>query len=87
MNPGWRSEATVYPMMAKVPVQRPAPPVPAIARPTINVALFGATAHMRLPSSKMKRNRRYDHFRWKYLNALPQVVWKAANVKNVAELY
>ncbi len=65
----------------------PAPPAPAIARPTIRAVLFGATPQMRLPSSKMKTANRKDHLRLKYLYALPHVDWNAAMVKKKAEPY
>lgn len=41
-------------MMVYAPDAIPAPPAPAMARPTIKVVLFLATPQMREPSSKMK---------------------------------
>jgi hypothetical protein len=40
-------------MIVYAPEAMPAPPAPAIARPTIKVVEFLATAHMRLPTSKI----------------------------------
>ncbi len=40
------------------PEATPAAPRPAMARPTIKAVLLGATAQIRLPSSKMKTARR-----------------------------
>jgi hypothetical protein len=69
------------------PDATPAAPKPAMARPTIRAVLLGATAHMRLPSSKMKTASRYVHFRGKYLKALPQGEVKDATVRKKAEPY
>lgn len=71
----------------KAPDATPAAPNPAIARPTIRAVLFGATAQIRLPSSKMNTESRYVHLRGKYLKALPQGEVKAATVRKKAEPY
>jgi len=73
--------------MVYAPDAIPAPPAPAIARPTIRAVLLGATAQMRLPSSKMAIERRKTVLRGKYLYALPQVDWKEATVRKNAEPY
>jgi hypothetical protein len=40
-------------MIVYAPEAIPAPPAPAMARPTIKVVEFLATAHIKLPTSKM----------------------------------
>jgi hypothetical protein len=74
-------------MMVKPPVARPAHPMPAIARPTINVTELGATAHIRLPNSKMKSDRRKVHFKSKNLYAFPHADWKLPLVMKNADPY
>jgi hypothetical protein len=54
MNRGLFFSGTVFAMMRTAPLKIPADPTPAMARPTINVVLFGATAQIKLPTSKMK---------------------------------
>lgn len=58
-----------------------------MARPTMSVVEFLATAQIREPSSKMRIVTRKVVFRGKYLYAFPQVAWKAATVKKNAEPY
>jgi hypothetical protein len=70
-----------------LPLAIPAPPAPAIARPTIRVVELLATAQIRLPTSKIKMLMRKDILSGKYLYALPQVDWKDARVKKKAEPY
>lgn len=53
------------------PVEIPAPPTPAIARPTINAFELGAVAQIRLPISKSSIVTMKVDFREKYLKALP----------------
>ena len=60
-------------MMVYAPEAIPAPPAPAMARPTMRVVLLFATAQMREPTSKMKMAMRKLSFRGKYLYALPHV--------------
>jgi len=43
--------------------------------------LFFATPEIRLPSSKMRMERRKADFMGKYPDALPHVLWKAARVR------
>lgn len=74
-------------MMVYDPEAIPAPPAPAIARPTMRVVLLLATAQMRDPTSKMKMLIRKLNLRGKYLYALPHVDWKAPSVKKKAEPY
>lgn len=56
-----------------------------MARPTMRAVELGATPQMRLPSSKMKTERRKVYFKSQNLKALPQVDWKAAMVRKKAE--
>src|ERR1700753_1024177 len=65
----------------------PAPPTPAMARPTMSVVELCATAQIKLPSSKMAMDMMKVVLRWKYLKALPQVDWKDATVRKNAEPY
>lgn len=44
------------------PFTMPELPIPAIARPPINIGDDVATAQIREPSSKIVKNTRYDHF-------------------------
>jgi hypothetical protein len=52
------------------PLAIPAPPIPAMARPTINVVELLATAQMREPISKMKMLVKNEIFSGKYLYLL-----------------
>ena len=58
----------------------PEAPRPEMARPTIKVVEFWATAAIKLPSSKMKIATRKLVLSGKYLYTLPQVDWKAPSV-------
>lgn len=54
-------------MMVYPPEAIPAPPAPAMARPTIRAVLLGATPQIREPSSKTAMEIRKEIFRGKYL--------------------
>ena len=54
-------------MMVYAPDAIPAPPRPAIARPTIRVVLLLATPQIKLPTSNQKMEIRKTHLRSKYL--------------------
>jgi len=69
------------------PEATPAPPSPAIARPTIRAVEFGATPQSRLPTSNTKRDIKKVILSGKYLYALPHVDWNAAKVRKKAEPY
>ena len=73
--------------MIYAPLAIPAAPAPEIARPTIRVVLFFATAHINDPTSKTKIDSRNVPFNGKYLYPFPQVDWKEATVKKNAEPY
>ena len=45
-------------MMVRAPFERPEPPMPAMALPTINISEEFATPHRRDPSSKSPRKKR-----------------------------
>ncbi|KAH8723141.1 hypothetical protein GQ44DRAFT_711031, partial [Phaeosphaeriaceae sp. PMI808] len=60
-------------MRMKTPAVTPDAPKPAMARPTTSAVLFGARAHIMLPTSKMNSENRNVHFLGKYLKILPQV--------------
>ena len=62
--------------MTVPPMEMPAPPNPAMARPTMRAVELGATPQMRLPISKMVTLMRKVSLRGKYLNALPNADWK-----------
>ena len=55
------------PTMLNRPTVTPEPPTPWIARPTINVVGFFATAHTMLPSSKIRMPIRYQSLIGRYL--------------------
>lgn len=65
----------------------PEPPTPWIARPTINVVGFFATAQMMLPISKIRILIKYHSLMGKYLNSFPQVDWKPPKVMKYAAPY
>jgi hypothetical protein len=69
------------------PDPTPAPPTPAMARPTMRAGEFGATPQIRLPSSKMKMAIRKLILRGKYLYTLPHIDWKPPSVMKKAEPY
>jgi hypothetical protein len=73
--------------MVYAPLAIPAPPAPAMARPTIKVVEFLATAHTRLPISKIIMLIKNELLSGKYLYALPQVDWNEAIVRKKAEPY
>jgi hypothetical protein len=61
------------PIIMYAPEEIPALPTPAIARPTINTTLVGATPQMREPTSKIKIEIKKLILRGKYLYALPPI--------------
>jgi hypothetical protein len=65
----------------------PAPPAPAMARPTIKVVLDLATAHIKLPISKIPTETRKAVFNGKYRYAFPHVDWNEATVRKKADPY
>lgn len=67
--------------MVYTPGAIPAPPMPEIARPTMRVVEFGATALIKLPNSKMKIETKKLALRGKNLYTLPHCDWKAPSVK------
>ena len=73
--------------MVYAPLERPAPPIPAMARPTMRVVELLATAQMRLPSSKMNMLIKKTIFKGKNFRAFPHVLWKAATVRKKADPY
>ena len=87
MNTGTFFGGAAKATMVKVPDETPEAPDPAMARPTISAVLLGASAMIKLPSSKMKSERRKVALSGKYLNALPHVDWKEAKVRKKAEPY
>jgi len=66
-NSGLFDGAAVNPMIVKQPAAAPAAPMPAMARPTMKVDEFGAAPQMRLPSSKIKIEKRKAVLSGKYL--------------------
>jgi hypothetical protein len=56
-----RSNETTVEMMMKDPDKTPAPPKPAIARPTINIAELFAAPQSREPISKRLKPKRKTH--------------------------
>lgn len=74
-------------MIVKAPEPIPAAPTPAIARPTMKTEEDGATAQMRLPSSKIPIASRKVVLREKYLYDFPHVDWKPPVVMKYAEPY
>ena len=67
VNIGLRLGAAEYAISVYAPEPMPAAPTPAMARPTMRASEFGATPQIRLPTSKMKIERRKVIFRGKYL--------------------
>lgn len=53
-------------MITTAPENKPAVPMPAIARPTMKATDDGATAHSKLPTSKMKMAVRKVHLTWNW---------------------
>ena len=82
---GRSSGLTANPIIVYAPLAIPAPPTPASARPNISAVGLGETPQIRLPSSKMKTDRRKVYLRSQNLKALPQVDWKAAMVRKKAD--
>lgn len=64
---GVRAGGALSPTIMYEPEVIPAPPIPAIARPMMRAVEVGATAQMRLPTSKMKTAKRKTVFTGKYL--------------------
>ena len=60
---------------------------PAIARPTITVVEFWATALIKLPNSNLSIATKKLILRWKNLNTLPHCDWNAPSVRKYAEPY
>lgn len=58
---GRLAKGTDVAMMRYAPEKMPAEPRPAMARPMISAVLFGATPHMRDPSSKIATAARNTH--------------------------
>ena len=56
---------TVKEMTLVPPTDRPAPPIPAMARPTIKLLELGATPQIRLPISKTNMEARKLYLRLK----------------------
>ncbi|CAG8970717.1 hypothetical protein HYALB_00001498 [Hymenoscyphus albidus] len=54
------------------PVETPAPPTPASARPTMSTMEFGAIPQIKLPISKSRMDVMKVDFKRKYLKAFPQ---------------
>jgi hypothetical protein len=52
INAGRFCGSAINPIMVNAPDPIPAPPKPAIARPKMKAVGFGATPHIKLPSSK-----------------------------------
>lgn len=50
------SRGTELARIVNAPFTRPAPPIPATARPTINISELVEMPHIKEPSSKRKRN-------------------------------
>ena len=73
VNAGRRAGGAEKAMIVYVPEAMPAPPAPATARPTMSVVELLATAHIKLPSSKIKMLRRKVGLSGKYFSALPHV--------------
>lgn len=59
--PGRFSMGTELEMMMRAPLMMPAAPIPATARPTINMADEVAAPHKTEPTSKMRKKARNDH--------------------------
>jgi hypothetical protein len=85
--PGLCFSSMQWAMMIKAPENSPAAPRPATALPMIKAILEGATAHTRLPSSNMPRNKMKVHFRLKFWNSLPPKGWQAQVEIRKAEPY
>lgn len=64
-------------MMTRAPEKSPAAPIPATARPTINISEDTDVAQIKLPTSKRNRKARYVHFREKYWYSFPDMGWRA----------
>ena len=80
MNMG-RLLRTMLELMTTIdPEKTPAHPQPAIARPTINIRLFIARPHTRLPSSKMDKADRKAQRTLKWAKTRPKVSWNAHEV-------
>lgn len=63
LEEGGRDEESVrvWERITMEPEKRPAVPMPAMARPTMKATEVGATAHSKLPTSKMKMAVRKVH--------------------------
>jgi hypothetical protein len=69
------------------PENRPAVPIPAMARPTMKAVELGATAQIKLPISKMKTAPRYASLTLKSLYTVPYMGCRAVVVSRYAEPY
>jgi hypothetical protein len=67
-------------MIVYAPDPTPAPPSPAIARPTMSTVEVGATPQIKLPSSNKKSAKRKVILRGKYLYPFPHVDWDPPKV-------
>lgn len=63
MNSGFTFSEEIVRTTVKPPLPTPEAPIPAMARPTINVSLFGAQPHMMLPTRKMVKKTMYTQRR------------------------
>jgi hypothetical protein len=62
MNVGRLDKGTHAAIIVKAPFKMPEPPIPAIARPTINIFDDVAIPHIKDPSSKTKKKLRKVHY-------------------------
>lgn len=60
--PGLFANGAQAAMMVRAPFERPDPPIPAMALPTINIFEDLATPHKRDPSSKSPRKKRKVYY-------------------------
>lgn len=74
-------------MMTIAPVTMPADPIPAMARPTINVTELGATAQINEPISKMPISHRKTHLGEKKVYTRPNNSVKADDVSKKLDAY
>ena len=81
----WR--VTECAIMVKAPAKIPPAPRPVTALPTINVVLFGATPHIKDPSSKRATTMMNSRFKLKFWNSFPYVGWDDIEVRRYAEPY
>lgn len=65
-------------MIVKEPFWSPELPIPATARPTMNITEDWETAHSSEPTSKMKKKKRNTHFALTWEYTLPVRGWRVA---------